>query len=405
MPDRRQVLQAAISGAALTVWPRALHAAIEPERPRLVVVILRGGLDGLHALPPVGDPDYARLRGDVALTTGGDGAAIKLDELFALHPALPTLGRFYTERSLIALHAVATPYRERSHFDAQDLLESGAELPHTRSDGWLNRALQGLPAGVRHGDLGIALAPTLPLLLRGSSAVGNWSPSTQAAPDDGFLTRVEHLYAADPVLAAALVRARDMNAIADDGSDGGDSMAAGAAKGARRGPVVPLARAAAQFLLAADGPSVAVLDLGGWDSHSGAFNANGSLTRALRQLDAGILALHDGLGDAWARTAVLVVTEFGRTVRPNGTGGTDHGTATCAFVVGGAVRGGRVLANWPGLKPGDLRDDRDLRPTTDLRAVAKGLLLEHLGIAEAVIETAAFPDSRTIRPMSGLISA
>lgn len=406
--SRRDLLQGALAGAALTLLPARADA--DRLRPRLVVIILRGGLDGLHAVPPIGDPDYARLRGDAALAASGEEAALALDGHFALHPALGSLAEAYREGSLVALQAVATPYRERSHFDAQDLLETGMSLPHARSDGWLNRALQALPGAVTRGDLGIALSPTLPLVLRGAAPVGNWSPSRRPVPDDGFLANVERLYAQDPALAAALARARDIQAMAVGEGDepgamraGAGPMAAGGKPGARGAAVVPLARAAGQFLAEPDGPSVAVLDLGGWDSHVAAFTPNGALSRSLNQLDAGLAALRERLGEHWAHTAVLVMTEFGRTARPNGTGGTDHGTATCAFVLGGAVRGGRVIADWPGLRPADLYENRDLKPTLDLRRVAKGLLIEHLRVPEAAIERSVFPDSAGVTPLAGLV--
>lgn len=391
MLDRRQFLCGALAGTGLLL-ARA-HAAPAPDRPRLVLIILRGGLDGLHAVPPVGDPDYARLRGAVAVPARGEGAALALagQSDFALHPLLPELAGRYAAGELLIAHAVASPYRERSHFDAQDVLESGIARPHGRDDGWLNRALAGLSGT---GERGIAISASLPLVLRGETAVGNWSPSARPAPDEDFLARVAWLYAGDAALAATLRRAREVNGQAG-GMQGMDATASG---GRPR-----LVQAAARFLADPSGPSAVVLEVGGWDSHSAAFHPQGALSRSLRQLDASLAELRVGAGAAWSRTAVLVLTEFGRTARANGSGGTDHGTASCAFVLGGAVRGGRVLADWPGLREADLHEQRDLRPTTDLRALCKGLLMEHLRLPESLIETQVFPDSRGTRPVEGLV--
>lgn len=397
MLKRREFLiRGALAGASLALLPSAWAASAPNtrQRPRLVLVILRGGLDGLHAVPPLGDPGYAALRGDVALRRDGADAALALGEqgLFGLHPLLPELARRYASGELLIQHAVAGPYRDRSHFDAQDILETGVSLPRGRSDGWLNRALGGLPG---RGEQGIALSTSLPLVLRGPTAVGNWSPSPRAAPQDDFLARVERLYASDPALAAGLLRAREIHGAAE--TDGMERM------GGKAGAVSVLSAAAARFLREPDGPSAAVLAFGGWDSHTAAFTPQGGLSRSLRQLNAGLTTLREELGAVWQHSAVLVVTEFGRTVRPNGSGGTDHGTATCSLLLGGAVRGGRVLADWPGLGSRDLHEQRDLRATGDLRALCKGLLIEHLRLPESLVEQSAFPDSRAIRPLTGLL--
>lgn len=401
MLSRRQfVLNGLAAGAALTVFPRL--AIADARRPRLVLVILRGGLDGLHAAPPVGDPGYASLRGQHALALDGETPALKLDGLFALHPSLINLHEMAGRGEATLLHAVASPYRERSHFDAQDVLENGSAIAHGLDSGWLNRAVAGLPGT---GERAVALAPTLPLVLRGPSPVSNWSPSKLPGPDDDFLRRVDHLYQTDPQLAEALARAREINLMAS--ASGGamtssmaDTASAGAAKA---GVASTLAQAAAQFLVDPQGPSVAVLDLSGWDSHVGAFGPQSGLSKNLASLDAGLAALKAGLGPAWRDTVVLVATEFGRTARPNGTEGTDHGTGAAAFLLGGALRPMAVRADWPGLRDAALYQGRDLQPTTDLRTVAKGVLLEHLRLPEATLDTAVFPDSRGVKPMSGLV--
>ncbi|MGQ0700696.1 MAG: DUF1501 domain-containing protein [Panacagrimonas sp.] len=390
--SRRQFMLRLAGGAAtLTLWP-SWAATPDADRARFVLVILRGGLDGLHVLPPLGDPDYARIRGKNALGSG-DVDALKLDGAFGLHPALTGMHGLWKKNQLLVVPAVASPYRERSHFDAQDVLENGQARVNESADGWLNRATAALGPGTG-GDQAIAVGSQVPLVLRGAAPVGTWSPSLLPLPNQDFLIRVAGLYHADPAMADALADARRINAVADTDAP--------VAKGVR--PTIALAQAAARFLVEKNGPSVAVLDVSGWDSHSSQFSPKGGLTRNLGQLDAAMTALREGLGTAWSRTAVLVVTEFGRTVAVNGSNGTDHGTASAALVLGGAVRGGRVAGQWPGLKPGDLHENRDLRPTTDVRALAKGLLLDHLRIPEAALEKAVFPDSRSAPPMRGMVA-
>lgn len=385
MLDRRNFLiRSVCAGASLTLLPNLSWAADGKgaQRPLLVVLMLRGGVDGLHLAPPLGDPDYARIRGAAAV----DSNTLKLDDTFALHPLLPGLHGLYRSGEFALVHAAATPYRERSHFDAQDLLENGSTRPHGLADGWLNRALAATPGGAR-GDRGVGIGPTIPLLLRGPARVANWSPSTLPQPDADFLARVAALYReGDPV----------RQALQSGSGRAGMDAASGDA-----GPA-QLAGVAGRFLREPDGPSAAVLEFDGWDSHSAQFSANGQISRNLRRLDATVLALKQSLGDGWRRTVVLGVTEFGRTVAPNGSRGTDHGTATCALLAGGALRGGRVIAQWPGLKPGELLEGRDLRPTTDLRSVTKGLLIGHLGVGESEVETRVFPDSRGAKPLEGL---
>lgn len=397
MLDRRRFLIRALAGsAALTLLPVPAFAVDpDPGRARFVLVILRGALDGLHAVPPIGDPDYARLRGAFALRAEGEGAALPLNGLFGLHPLLPTFHGLWAQRQFAVVHAVATPYRDRSHFDAQEVLEAGGPAARTLGDGWLNRALAGQTAG---GDreAGLAVAAHLPLVLRGPTPVGNWSPTSVRGPQIDFLDRLQHLYDGDAAMDTALRRARQLQSLAHD--DGLDDEA-----GPVRLRVDTVGEVAAKFLAEPAGPRVAVIELGGWDSHAGQFAPGGTLRTSLRALDANLAALYRGLGPAWSRTVVFVVTEFGRTVRLNGSGGTDHGTGTVALLAGGAIEGGRVVGPWPGLGKGDLLEDRDLRPTTDLRSVAKGLLLEHLSIPESRLERVVFPASADARAMSGLV--
>jgi uncharacterized protein (DUF1501 family) len=339
---------------------------------RLVTVILRGGLDGLWALPPHGDPDYSRIRAELGPgAPGGRNGALDLDGTFGLHPNLRWLHGRWQAGELLPVHAVATPYRRRSHFDAQNVLEIGAASADRTGEGWLNRVLPALGAdAVEPGsEAAVAVGTSVPLLLRGPAPVAAWSMDGLPDPDGDTLARLQALYAGDEFLGPRLEAA-----LAADAMAGASAAGEGEVRG-RREP--ELARAAGRMLAHEDGPRIATLDFDGWDSHA----AQDAMRWRLRVLDQALATLQEGLGPAWSRTVVMVVTEFGRTVAPNGTGGTDHGTGGAAFLLGGAVRGGRVLADWPSLAPAALRDGRYLRPTLDLRAVFKGVLGDHLGVS------------------------
>jgi uncharacterized protein (DUF1501 family) len=358
------------------------------------LVFLRGGLDGLSAVPAYGDPDFAAKRGDLAIGSPGTaGGALKLDDFFGLSPYLGEMHKLYEARELAVLHAIASPYRERSHFDGQNLLENGTVKPFGRDAGWLSVAL-----AESAGASGVALGPSIPLLLRGPASVTSWSPSALPTPDPDLLERLAQLYRDDPLLAKPLAAARQAQGMME-GSDGARAMGGGGAQS-----VAALAKAAGTFLAKQDGPRVATIDFGGWDSHANQIGEYSPLTRNLRLLDRAIATLKSSLGPAWQHTAVLIVTEFGRTVAINGSRGTDHGTAGAAFVAGGAVRGGRVIADWPGLSDRALHEGRDLRPTLDLRALLKAALVAQLGLTEAPLETKVFPDSKSVRALEGLFA-
>ena len=392
-PRRRLVLRAALAGGVASAASLAFATTPRSGERRFVLVILRGGMDGLSAVPAIGDPDYAAVRGPLAQFAA---PALPLDATFALHPALAALQSMYGAGELAVVHAVGLPYRERSHFDAQQVLESGGAKPYEITTGWLGRAL-----GDAHGR-GIALSTAVPLVLRSAADVDTWAPSTLPDPSADLVARLERLYADDPALAMALKRAKALHLEGGMGTAGAAPMDAMAGGSTPRGAFLVLAQRAAEFLSQPSGPDVAVLELGGWDTHANQANVNGPLVFALRQLDAGLAALRTGLvaGDAWKRTVVVVATEFGREVAVNGTLGTDHGTGGAAFVLGGAVKGGRVIADWPGLAKRDRYEGRDLRATTDLRAVLKGALADHLQIARAQIERDVFPGSDGVRPLS-----
>jgi uncharacterized protein (DUF1501 family) len=411
---RREFLHAgalALGGTFLT--SRLAFASTGNTKSRLVFIVMRGALDGLAAAPPYGDSDYAGLRRELALKApGSPGGVLPLNGFFGLHPSLTFLHDSYTARELVVFHAIASPYRERSHFDGQDVLENGSSQAHAVQTGWLNRALASLQSG--HGqskELGVALGQNIPLVMRGPASVTSWSPSKLAALDDDTLERITDLYAGDPLLAARLADALAADAIADSAAS--PMQAAAAMVNALPNQSLPqrakpmryteLVRAAAGFLRRDDGPQVAVFDTTGWDTHANEGNAEGQLAGRLAALDAGLRTLKEELGPAWADTAVVLATEFGRTAATNGTRGTDHGTATAAFLLGGAVQGGRVLADWPGLSAHSLYQGRDLKPTTDLRSVLKGVLSDHLLVSSSALETSVFPNSADARPIKDLL--
>jgi uncharacterized protein (DUF1501 family) len=388
-----------LGGASFAAWaylPKFARAA-DRRDPRLIVVILRGALDGLATIAPIGDPDYAGLHGAIALAADGPHPAMLLDSFFALHPSMPEFARMYRDKQAAVVHAVATPYRERSHFDGQDVLESGFAGPGRVQSGWLNRAVEALPRGDRVAGA-LAVGPTAPLVLRGGAPTVGWAPVTLPQADDDTAMRLLDLYThRDPALAKAMSQGLQLEKVAlgDDmkPKPGGNAVAA----------MRQVARGAAKLMVADDGPRIAALAFDGWDTHANEGGAVGRLASLLTGLDGALAEFESGLGAHWRDTVVVVATEFGRTARINGTQGTDHGTGTIALLAGGAVKGGRVIADWPSLKAASLYQDRDLAPTTDLRAVLKGVLADHLGISAHALGETVFPDSAAVKPMKGLL--
>ncbi len=390
----RRTLLAGAAGAGALSFPMFAFGQAQTTDKRLLVVVLRGGLDGLSAIAPIGDPSYAGLRGRLAIERS---ASLPLDSTFALHPNLGKMHALYRAGELLPIHACATAYRERSHFDAQNVLETGGVRPFARTEGWLNKALGALPRS--RPEMGLALSAQAPLILRGPTPVSTWSPSTLPDVNSDTMARMLALYEArDPALANALESAMSANMVA---------MESGAGDMNRVGPraITPLAQIAARFLKDENGPIAAVMDVGGWDTHANQGLEQGPLARGLTSLDDGLDAFKTEMGATWANTVVVIATEFGRTAAPNGANGTDHGTGAAAFLAGGGVQGGRVLADWPGLSRAALYEDRDLRPTIDLRAVFKGVLADHLSVSSAALEREAFPDSGAARAAQGLIRA
>ena len=410
---RRELL---LGSGALFAWafvPRIARA--EGRDPRFLTIVLRGALDGLAAVAPVGDPDWIKLRGDNALKLDASTPALPLDGFFAFNPAMPNLHRLYKAGQAIIVHAVATPYRERSHFDGQDVLESGYARAGRADTGWLNRALAGLAPGDRVGAGGngrrsFAVGPITPLVVRGPAPVLSWVPSRLPPVSDETTMRLLDIYRqTDPTLAHVLEDRINLAAIARSGAinrspdDMGPTVQIGNIAQVRA-YFAEAAGAAAKFLASPDGPRVGALALDGWDTHVNEGAVNGRLAALLGALDAAIAAIETNMGAAWSETVVALVTEFGRTARINGNEGTDHGTATVALFAGGALKGGRVVADWPGVKESDLYQNRDLKPTTDLRAVLKGLLRDHLRVEERALAADIFPDSEAAKPIDGLLA-
>ena len=376
--DRRHFLGA----TALLAAPRVLFAQAATER-RFVFIIQRGAADGLNTVIPYAEPAYASARGALAIDSA---SALKLDGSFALHPSLSHLHALYGAGQASFFHALASPYRDRSHFDGQNVLETGGNAPYQIKDGWMNRLLGVLP---RAGKPAVAFSPGVPLALRGAVEVTSYAPSALPQANEDLMMRVGQLYANDGQLHALWSSALEAR-----------GMAGGMEGGARRQDAAALGRMAAGFLGRSDGPRVAMIETDGWDTHSG---QNARLTNQLRGLDSLIAGLQEGLGPVWAHTVVLVATEFGRTVAANGTGGTDHGTGAVAMLVGGAVQGGRTVADWPSLAPAALLDRRDLRPTMALDALVAAACSESFGVDPERLHRVLFPHGTPAKAFTKLL--
>jgi uncharacterized protein (DUF1501 family) len=406
-PSRRQLLAAS---GVLFAWPFLPKLALAEGRdPRLLVIVLRGALDGLAVASPVGDPDWVALRGDNALRLDGKTPALPLDAFFALNPALPNLHRLYKAGHATVVHAAATPYRDRSHFDGQDVLESGLPKPGAARTGWLNRAFGAIEPAARIDLKGaLAVGPISPLVVRGPAPVLTWTPQRVKPASEDTLLRLIDLYEhADPALARVLqgrlgltriAQAGNMDAMTQNDQPQQQGMAAVIAYFAEA------AGTAAKFMARQDGPRVGALAFNGWDTHVDEGAVGGRLGNLLGALDGAIAAIESNMGAAWGDTVVALVTEFGRTARINGTNGTDHGTGTVALLAGGALKGGRVIADWPGLKAADLHEARDLKATTDLRGVLKGVLKDHLRVEDRALAEVIFPGSEAVAPIGGLLA-
>ena len=387
---RRDFVLGMCAGGLATFSAPLVSFARVPGRGRLVFVLLRGGFDGLAAVVPYGDPGYRSLRGAMAYDPSD---LVQLGDDFGLTPGLAPLADLWQANELAVVHAMAIPYRTRSHFDGQAILETGLGGPDGASDGWLNRLLQ-----VMDGErTGLAVAAGMPRSLSGEFPVATWSPVELGVLDDGYLERLHVLYRADRALYDRFEAGLQMREVASD-----DEMAADTRGRGRQGRIAPVMRAAARFVAAPGGPNVAAVEFGGWDTHANQGMAGGNLDRLLGQLADGIMAFREEAGASWADTTMVVMTEFGRTARPNGTGGTDHGTAGAGLVIGPGISRSHVLTDWPGLGERSLYEGRDLKPTLDTRAILKGVIGGVFDLTAAQTGR-VFPGSDGVRPVYDLI--
>ena len=390
--DRRVFIRGMCYGGLATFAAPLVTFAQGPAHGRFVFVLLRGGFDGLAAVVPVGDPGYAALRGSMAFTADN---LMPLTGPFALAPGLAPLKELWDADELVAIHALAIPYRTGSHFDGQAVLETGLDQPVGSSDGWLNRLLQ-----VMEGERsGIAVSAGLPRSLTGPHPVLTWSPAQLGIVEDEYLERLRFLYQGDPVLHDHFESAIQLRTLQEEQGTMGAAGPAGRAAGNRMAPIMG---AVARFLKEPTGPNLAAVEFSGWDTHANQGMTGGPLDRLFAQLSESLVTLKRDLEGAWADTTVVVMTEFGRTARPNGTGGTDHGTAGAGFVLGPGVARSRVYSDWPGLGERDLYERRDLRPTLDTRAVLKSAVQGTFDLTAAQAAR-IFPGSEGVPPASGLM--
>ncbi|WP_299329077.1 DUF1501 domain-containing protein [Parasphingopyxis sp.] len=414
--NRRSLVKGVAATALLAGLPMNFAFAAAPTEKRFIFVILRGGMDGLGVIVPYADPDYQEARGGppnldefydggLAMPDPAErGGPIDLDGFFGLQPALEPLKAWYDEGSMMAVHAVASDYRDRSHFDGQDLLENGSGRVRGLHTGWLNRALGMMeqPDGRRNG---LVMGLNTPLAMRGDVRVASWAPPTNPDPGKDFFERVERMYSEDPLLSAPLDEGLIAAEMAETAIGSGDAMSGMMmnANTPNSEVISSLAHAGGRLMAAPDGARIATFEMGGWDTHSqqGAFR--GRLSANLEVFASAMLGMREGLGDAWSDTVIVAATEFGRTVHINGSAGTDHGTGGVALMFGGAIEGGRVLADWPGLSVTNQYEGRDLAPTTNTNSIFKAVLAEHIGLPIADINQHVFPNSADVRPMRDLV--
>jgi len=417
---RRQALAGA-AGLGVTIELLATNTLADTPaaRRKFIAIVCRGGLDGLSLSPPVGDPDYAALRGPIAIAPfGAPNGALRLDGTFGLHPSLPKVHALALAGQARIAPAIATPDRERSHFEAQDVLESGAGHVYATSSGWLNRALESMGPQVKAMSVG----PTAPLILRGKIEAASWSPSGMAERDHRLPGILQDLYARDPLLGPALAEglatqtmARTAMADAAQTSAAMSPPPAPAMQAATNTPYQPpraggldqarkIGATLAGFMVQPGGVQVAAVSIDNFDTHANQGAGEGLLATRLTYVDAFLDGLHVGLGPSWKDSVVVMATEFGRTARVNGTKGTDHGTASTAVVLGGALKPGGIIGDWPTLQQARLFENRDTNPTLDMRGLFKGLLRDHMGVSRAALDTAIFPDSQGVAPVTGLVA-
>ncbi|UXA00841.1 DUF1501 domain-containing protein [Vibrio splendidus] len=384
--NRRQFMAMAAAVGVSAMLPFPSFAKTRSDN-IFVWISLRGAMDGLNVVVPHADPDYADLRPNIGLKPD---QLLKLDSFFGLHPSLKSCHQWYENKELSFVHACSTAYRERSHFDGQKILENGTSDPFN-TEGWLNRLLT-LSSSQYDG---IAIDSGLPLIMQGESTVASWYPN-RLKTRDKQTELLEELFQSDQMLSANFESVMKIDELVGDQGVGKQFKSLMSKMG--------------DILSAENGPNIAALELGGWDTHANQGSVNGRLSNQLKTLDAGLAALKESLGSRWNNTVIIAASEFGRTAKENGTKGTDHGTGNVMLVVGGAMAnkasnisnsgasGGQVIANWPGLSQSQLYEGRDLNPTTDMRSVIKGVLNQHLSIEEKQLNT-IFPDSEMVKPL------
>ena len=392
---RRAALAAALGagvGAGLGVTFLCSPAmAADYAAKKLVVIVARGAMDGLSVTVPFGDPNYLPLRQSIAIAAD---QVLPLDSTFGLHPKLKVLHALQQAGQVRVAPAAAIPQRIRSHFEAQDLLETGGAQMYAAATGWLNRTLQATTPGRPIKALSIGAQE--PLILRGPAQAESWSPGGRITPNSNRVAMaLMDLYAGDPLLGPALATGLNVESQANI-INGGKPLGGGDVKA--------FATTAAKFLTAPDGPSIAVLSLDGFDTHARQGASEGQLANRLGMMDDVIAGLQQGMGGQWKDTVVVIATEFGRTAKVNGTGGTDHGTASTLILAGGALRPGGIVGDWPTLAPEKLFESRDLAPTLDVRSIFKGVLMDHLGMDGRALELVVFPNSGQAPPVRGLIA-
>ncbi|SMC24382.1 Uncharacterized conserved protein, DUF1501 family [Andreprevotia lacus DSM 23236] len=409
--DRRLFLKssAALLGTGLfpfgqSGWALAANPA-SPTQKKLVVVMLRGAVDGLNVVAPYADANYYALRPGIAVAKPGaaDGL-LDLDGYFGLHPALTPLQPLWQAKQLAFVHAAGSPDATRSHFDAQDYMESGTPGRKGTADGWMNRLLATLP-GEMSPTRAVSIGPTLPRILSGRIGVANVASGNAAGKptvldrpkvDDAF----SQLYKGDDKLAQAYEEAREthkevMDSLADE------MMAA--SNGAPLPNGFPTDAVQLAKLMRKGNVQLAFIALGGWDTHINQGAGKGQLANRLAPVGEGLAQLAQALGPMWNDTTVVVMSEFGRTAKQNGNGGTDHGHGNVMWLLGGAVAGGKVYGDWRGLDNAALYEQRDVPVTTDFRAVLAQVAERHLRLPDAQLAQ-IFPGLTTTAPR-GLIRA
>ncbi|NVN80668.1 MULTISPECIES: DUF1501 domain-containing protein [unclassified Vibrio] len=384
--NRRQFMGMAAAVGMSAMLPFPSFAKTRSDN-IFIWISLRGAMDGLNVVVPYADPDYLSLRPSIGLK---QSQLLRLDSFFGLHPSLKNCHQWYESKELSFVHACSTPYRERSHFDGQKILENGTSDPYNK-EGWLNRLLA---LSSEQYD-GIAIDSGLPLIMQGKSTVASWYPN-RLKTRDKQTELLEELFQSDQMLSSNFESVMKIDELVGDQGVGKQFKS--------------LMSKTGDILSADKGPNIAALELGGWDTHANQGSVNGRLSNQLKTLDAGLAALKASLGARWNNTVIIAASEFGRTAKENGTKGTDHGTGNVMLIAGGAMAskasntsssgasGGRVIANWPGLSQENLYQGRDLKPTTDMRGVIKGVLNQHLSIEQKQLDT-IFPDSEMVKPL------